>query len=94
MMAYKPFELNSGYFSETMRICHNLKYLKEQTKLSYRKLCKVLGFKDKTILNYVYGYTRPNPERLQIIAEYFGIESIEDFCLDETTFAKKYPIKD
>ena len=69
MMAYKPFELNSGYFSETMRICHNLKYLKEQTKLSYRKLSKVLGFKDKTILNYVYGYTRPNPERLQIIAE-------------------------
>lgn len=93
MMTYKPWNHicgNVGYYDETKRICHNIKHLKELTNLSFRKLSIELGFKPGTLSNYVYEYVRPNLDRLHIIADYFGIEDIEDLCLDENTFAQKY----
>lgn len=90
MLTYKPFEWNPGYLEETWKIKNNIKFLKETTNLSYRKLSVELGFKPKVLLNYVYGQNRPNLERLGIIAKYFGLDSIEDFAMNEDEFSSKY----
>lgn len=91
MMTYRPFRLNLGYSTETRRICNNIEHLKKLTNMSYRKLSIELGFKKSSLLNYVTGCVRPNTDRLQVIADYFGVEHIEDFCMDEKKFAIKYP---
>lgn len=94
MMTYSPFGgvfSNSRYFEETKAICHNLKHLKEISGLSYRKLSIALGFGPKTLVNYVTGCVRPNRERLDAIVSYFGIEDVEDLCMDEEEFKHKYP---
>ena len=94
MMTYSPFNSvfsNSRYFAETMVICHNLKHLKEISGLSYRKLSVALGFGPKTLVNYITGYVRPNRERLETIVTYFGIVDVEDLCMNEGDFKRKYP---
>lgn len=94
MMTYSPFNIafsRSAYFSETKVICHNLKHLKEISGLSYRKLSVALGFGEKTLLNYITGYVRPNRERLETIVSYFGVDDIDDLCMDEYEFKRKYP---
>jgi transcriptional regulator with XRE-family HTH domain len=93
MMTYSPFNSvfsKKRYFEETKVICHNLKHLKELSGLSYRKLSVALGFGPKSLLNYITNYVRPNRERLQAIVSYFGIEDIEDLCMDEHEFKRKY----
>lgn len=91
MMTYRPFELNLGYIEETRKICNNIEHLKKLTNMSYRKLSIELGFTKSSLRNYVFGSIRPNPDRLKVIADYFGVEHIEDFCMDEKDFAIKYP---
>lgn len=94
MMTYSPFNIafsHGAYLSETKVICHNLKHLKEISGMSYRKLSVALGFGEKTLLNYTTYCVRPNCERLEMIVSYFGVDSIEDLCMDEATFRRKYP---
>ena len=93
MMTYSPLRsiyYRSVYHSETMTICHNLKHLKDISGLSYRKLSLDLGFGPKTLVNYISGYVRPNRERLDTIVSYFGVDSVEDLCMDESKFKHKY----
>ena len=94
MMTYSPFGgvfSNRRYFEETKVICHNLKHLKDISGLSYRKLSVALGFGQKSLLNYVTNTVRPNRERLDAIVSYFDIEDVEDLCMEEWEFKRKYP---
>lgn len=94
MMTYSPFNdvfSRTAYFEETKTICHNLKHLKEISGLSYRKLSETLGFGPKTLCNYITGYVRPNRERLETIVTYFGVDDVNDLCMEEGEFKRKYP---
>ena len=93
MMTYSPFNRAfscDAYRAETGRICHNLKHLKEISGLSYTKLSVALGFGQKTLVNYITGHYRPNRERLETIVSYFGVDGIEDLCMEESEFKHKY----
>lgn len=78
------------YYKETMHILENIRYLKEESRVTGKMIENELGLRPKSINNYLCGDCRPRLDILTKIAEYFGIESVNDLSFDPEKFRKIY----
>lgn len=56
-----------------MQFATNLKYLRDERKLSNYRLAMDLGCSQSTIKNWISGDNTPHPKMQKTIADYFGI---------------------
>lgn len=55
--------------------CERLKELREEKKLSYKKLAKETGFSDTALGRWERGTQVPNIETLIVLCQYFKVSS-------------------
>lgn len=56
-----------------MQFATNLKYLRDERKLSNYRLAMDLGCSQSTVKNWISGDNTPHPKMQKTIADYFGI---------------------
>lgn len=80
------------YIQESRNIGQNLKYLRNRRGLSLGKLSKELVIARGTLGHYECGYSKLSSERLEIMANFYGITEKEDLYMDHIKFIEKYGV--
>lgn len=75
-----------------MQFATNLKYLRDERKLSNYRLAMDLGCSQSTVKNWISGDNTPHPKMQKTIADYFGI-TVDALTGDELPILPPQDIK-
>ncbi len=58
---------------ELVNIAANIKFLRDNARMTQTKLAELIGVENSTVSNYENGYSRPGTEKLELLSEIFGV---------------------